>query len=61
MKKANKLHGDPCLLQGWKAALAPLYGVKFVPYTVLVDENNKVIAINLRGDALRAKVAELLD
>jgi thiol-disulfide isomerase/thioredoxin len=48
-------------LQGWKAALAQLYGVRFVPYTVLVDENNKIIALNLRGDALKAKIAELLD
>jgi hypothetical protein len=53
------LHGSD--LQGWKAAPAPLYGVRFVPYTVLVDENNKIIALNLRGDALRAKIAELLD
>jgi thiol-disulfide isomerase/thioredoxin len=48
-------------LKGITGPTALLYDVKFVPYTVLVDENNKVIAINLRGDALRAKIAELLD
>jgi peroxiredoxin len=48
-------------LQGGASPVAKLYGVKFIPYTVLVDENNKVIALNLRGDALKAKIAELLD
>jgi thiol-disulfide isomerase/thioredoxin len=52
-------HGSD--LQGWQAAPAQLYGVKAIPFTVLVDENNKVIALNLRGDALKAKIAELLD
>ncbi|MDR1415556.1 MAG: AhpC/TSA family protein [Odoribacteraceae bacterium] len=38
-----------------------LYGVSYIPFTVLVDENNRIIATNLRGDALAAKIAELLD
>jgi thiol-disulfide isomerase/thioredoxin len=48
-------------LQGWQTAPTQLYGVYGVPSTVLVDENNKIIAHNLRGDALRVKIAELLD
>jgi thiol-disulfide isomerase/thioredoxin len=53
------LHASDLL--GWQAAPAQLYGVKGIPCTVLLDENNKIIALNLRGDALKAKIAELLD
>jgi peroxiredoxin len=52
-------HGSD--LQGWQAAPAKLYGVNAIPHTVLLDENNKIIAKNLRGDALKQKLAELLD
>ena len=52
------LHGSD--LKGWAAAPAKLYGVNAIPHTVLLDENNVIIAKNLRGDALKAKVAELL-
>ena len=52
------LHGSD--LQGWQAAPAKLYGVNSIPHTVLLDENNKIIAKNLRGDALKDKLAELL-
>jgi thiol-disulfide isomerase/thioredoxin/predicted small secreted protein len=52
-------HGSD--LKGWSAAPAKLYGVNAIPHTVLLDENNKIIAKNLRGDALKQKIAELLD
>ena len=37
------------------------YAVKSIPYTVLLDEDNKIIAVGLRGMQLQKKVAELLD
>jgi thiol-disulfide isomerase/thioredoxin len=52
-------HGSD--LQYWKAAPAKLYGVNSIPHTVLLDADNRIIAKNLRGDALKAKLAELLD
>jgi peroxiredoxin len=52
-------HGSD--LKGWQAAPAKLYGVNSIPHTVLLDENNKIIAKNLRGEALKQKLAELLD
>ncbi|MDR2414531.1 MAG: AhpC/TSA family protein [Odoribacteraceae bacterium] len=52
-------HGSD--LKGWDAAVAKLYSVNAIPHTVLLDENNKIIAKNLRGDALKQKLAELLD
>ena len=33
---------------------------KLLAHNVLVDENNKIIAKNLRGDELKQKIAELL-
>lgn len=44
----------------WDNAAAQLYGVSSIPYTVLLDRDGKVIAKNLRGAALEAKLAEVL-
>lgn len=43
----------------WNNAAAQLYGVSSIPYSVLVDRDGKVIAKNLRGPALEAKLAEV--
>ena len=51
-------HGSD--LKGWQSAPAQLYSVSGIPHTVLLDENNKIIAKNLRGDGLKQKIAELL-
>ena len=51
-------HGSD--LKGWQSASAQLYSVSGIPHTVLLDENNKIIAKNLRGDELKQKIAELL-
>ena len=51
-------HGSD--LKGWQSAPAQLYSVSGIPHTVLLDENNKIIAKNLRGDDLKQKIAELL-
>jgi len=34
--------------------------VKSIPQNVLIDPNGKIIAKNLHGDALRAKLKEVL-
>ena len=47
-------------LQGWQNAAAQTYGVSGIPHLVILDENNVIIAKDLRGDALKEKVAELL-
>jgi peroxiredoxin len=51
-------HGSD--LKGWQAAPADLYGVRSIPQTFLLDADNRIIAKNLRGEALEAKLAELL-
>ncbi|MGB3524447.1 MAG: TlpA disulfide reductase family protein [Flavobacteriales bacterium] len=44
----------------WNNAAAQQYGVSSIPYTVLLDREGKVLAKNLRGPALEAKLAEVL-
>lgn len=48
-------------LQFWKDPIAQAYSVRSIPATYLLDENGIIIAKNLRGPALGAKMAELLD
>lgn len=47
-------------LQGWSNAGAKLYGVNSIPATVLVDQEGTIVARNLRGDAIKEKLGELL-
>lgn len=47
-------------LKFWDCEIAKLYGVQAIPQNFLLDPNGKVIAKNLRGDALDAKLAEVI-
>jgi len=47
-------------LKGWSDPIAQQYSVRSIPATFLLDENGKIIAKNLRGNALAAKIASLL-
>jgi peroxiredoxin len=46
--------------QGWQNKLAEAYGIQSIPATFLLDRDGKIVAKNLRGEALDAKLAELL-
>lgn len=46
-------------LIGWNSSAAQLYHVQSIPNTFLIDKTGKVIAKNLRGQALASKLAEL--
>lgn len=46
-------------LKGWASQLAKPYGVRGIPYTVLVDPNGQIIATRLRGASLEAKLKEI--
>lgn len=48
-------------LKGWQSDPAKLYNVKGIPATFLIDQQGKLIATNLRGEDLQAKLAELLN
>jgi len=47
-------------LKGWECEGAVLYGVKAIPATVLIQDG-KIIARNLRGEAIDEKLAEILE
>lgn len=47
-------------LQFWSNAAAKLYHVSSIPQNFLVDPHGKIIAKNLRGPALQAKLCEVL-
>jgi len=44
----------------WQSEGAALYGVNSIPHTVLVDKDGTILAKNLRGEELDAKLAEIL-
>jgi len=44
----------------WGNAAGKLYGISSIPSNVLLDKDQKIIDRNLRGDALIAKLTELL-
>lgn len=48
-------------LKYFNSAAATDYFVQAIPYTVLLDKEGKIIAKGLRGPALEAKLAELLN
>jgi peroxiredoxin len=47
-------------LQFWNNAAARIYKIQSIPQNYLLDPDGKIIAKNLRGEALEAKLCELL-
>ena len=47
-------------LKGWKDPIATLYNVEQIPTTFILDEKGVIVAKDLRGEELKAKVKELL-
>jgi len=47
-------------LKGWQSKGAESYGISAIPSTVLIGQDGKIIAKNLRGEELNNKLAELL-
>ncbi len=47
-------------LKGWSDPIAKTYNVRSIPATFLLDEEGNIIAKNLRGNALDAKITSLL-
>jgi len=43
----------------WSSAVVPLYRIEQIPTNYLLDREGRVIANNLRGDALQRKLAEI--
>lgn len=47
-------------LKGWANDVAALYSVRSIPQNFLLDPQGKIIAKNLRGEALEKKLQEIL-
>ncbi|WP_025146514.1 TlpA disulfide reductase family protein [Pedobacter jeongneungensis] len=48
-------------LKFWDNDVAKLYGIASIPQNYLIDPAGKIIAVNLRGQALQDKLGELLN
>ena len=48
-------------LKFWQSEVVPVYQVGSIPFNVLVDPDGKVVAENLRGNALEQKLHELFN
>ena len=48
-------------LKGWHSSAAKLYGVNSIPATILVAQDGTILARNIRGEEIQAKLAELLN
>ena len=46
-------------LKYWNSLVVPLYKIESIPYNLLLDNEGKIIAANLRGEDLQKKLAEL--
>ena len=46
-------------LKGWQCAAAAVYGVNSIPSNILLDPSGKIVASDLRGEQLKAKLAEI--
>lgn len=47
-------------LQYWNNAVAKQYGIQAIPQNLLIDPDGKIIAKNIRGEALTKKLGEVL-
>lgn len=48
-------------LKGWKNEVSTYFGIMGIPSTLLLDPQGKIIARNLRGQALHQKLEEVLN
>jgi peroxiredoxin len=60
IKKDNLTWTHVSDLKYWESVVVPLYQIDGIPFNVLVDPQGKIIATDLRGDALDKKLAEVL-
>jgi len=48
-------------LKYWNSSVVPLYKIESIPANYLLDKDGRIIASNLRGDALQRKLDELFN
>lgn len=60
VKEMHMTWSQACDLQVWQSQVMKRYNVQAIPRTILIDPQGKVVAIDLRGEELIAKVKEVL-
>ena len=60
VQKDNLIWQNVCDLKGDRNKAALIYGISYFPANFLIDKNGIIIARDLRGDALRNKLNEVL-
>lgn len=48
-------------LKGWQCAASEAYGISSIPSNILVDGEGKIVASDLRGEALHKKLSEIYE
>lgn len=48
-------------LKYWNSVVVPVFKIESIPYNLLLDKDGQVIAVNLRGDELSARLAQIFD
>lgn len=48
-------------LKSWESKVVQAYGIKGIPFNMLLDKDGKIIAKNLRGAALQKKLEEIFN
>lgn len=48
-------------LKYWNSIVVPVFKIESIPYNLLLDKDGQVIAVNLRGDALSERLAQIFD
>ena len=48
-------------LKGWENEVSKSFGIQGIPFNFLLDPNGKIVAKDLRGEALHTKLAEILE
>jgi len=48
-------------LKYWSSSVVPLYMIQSIPFNYLLDKEGRIIASNLRGEALQRKLDELFN
>ena len=61
ISEMNMLWPQMSDLKGWESAGAQLYGVRSIPANVLVNQQGKIVAQDLRGEHLLRKLGELME
>jgi thiol-disulfide isomerase/thioredoxin len=45
----------------WNSMVVPLYKIESIPFNLLLDKDGKILATNLRGNALQEKLGEIFE